>query len=93
MIGADRAERRVVFRAEAPPLPPTCRQLGGSAGNPVWADVPAKEVSSVAVTKQEKVCSQCGTELKHDILEKDWFCPECDPVRAAKVEKEAEEEV
>ncbi len=47
----------------------------------------------MAVTKQEKVCSQCGTELKHDILEKDWFCPECDPLRAAKVEKEAEEEV
>lgn len=47
----------------------------------------------MAVTKQEKVCSQCGTELKHDILEKDWFCPECDPLRAAKVEEEAEEEV
>jgi predicted RNA-binding Zn-ribbon protein involved in translation (DUF1610 family) len=56
------------------------------------ADVPAKEVSSMAVAKKEKICSQCGTDLKHDVLEKDWFCPECDPVRAAKSERESEEE-
>ena len=40
----------------------------------------------------QKVCSQCGTELRHDPLEKDMFCPECDPIRAEKLEKEAEQE-
>ena len=54
----------------------------------VWPD--GKEVTEmVQVTK---ACSQCGTELRHDPLEKDWFCPECDPLRAEKREQEAEEE-
>jgi predicted RNA-binding Zn-ribbon protein involved in translation (DUF1610 family) len=38
----------------------------------------------------QKICSQCGTELRYDALEKDWFCPECDEVRAAKLEAEAD---
>lgn len=39
-----------------------------------------------------KVCSQCGTELRRDPLERDWFCPECDPVRAERQEQQSEEE-
>lgn len=39
-----------------------------------------------------KACSQCGIELRRDASEKDWFCPECDPLRAEKREREAEEE-
>lgn len=42
---------------------------------------------------EKKVCSQCGMELVHDTVERDWYCPECDPMRAAKAELEAEEEV
>ena len=45
----------------------------------------------MAVTTK-KVCSQCGTELRYDAVEKDWFCPECDPIRVAKFERETEEE-
>ena len=40
----------------------------------------------------KKVCSECGTELRNDAVEKDWFCPECDPDRTAQLEKEAEEQ-
>jgi hypothetical protein len=49
-----------------------------------------KEVKEMA--QATKACSQCGTELRHDPLERDWFCPECDPVRAEKREREAEEQ-
>jgi hypothetical protein len=44
------------------------------------------------VAQATKACSHCGTELRHDPLERDWFCPECDPIRAEKREREAEEE-
>jgi predicted Zn-ribbon and HTH transcriptional regulator len=54
----------------------------------VWPD--GKEVTEMV--QATKACSQCGIELRHDPLEKDWFCPECDPLRAEKREQEAEEE-
>jgi uncharacterized Zn finger protein (UPF0148 family) len=46
----------------------------------------------MATASTRKVCSDCGTELKQDLLKGDWFCPECDPERAAQLELESEEQ-